>query len=68
MNNKFDQLKGGDVNVNNKMFQFFREDRYPWMCSLKETGFRGKHKCGVTLLSGGFFDLIRMSNDQGNIY
>ena len=23
------------------------------MCSLKETGFRGKHKCGVTLLSGG---------------
>ena len=26
---------------------------FPWMCSLKEAGFRGKHKCGVTLLAGG---------------
>ena len=25
---------------------------FPWMCSLKEAGFRGRHKCGVTLLSG----------------
>ena len=25
---------------------------YPWMCSLKERGYRGRHKCGVTLLSG----------------
>ena len=24
----------------------------PWMCSLKTRGFRGKHRCGVTLLSG----------------
>ena len=23
------------------------------MCSLKESGYRGRHKCGVTLLSGG---------------
>jgi len=24
----------------------------PWLCSLKERGFRGRHRCGVTLLSG----------------
>ena len=28
--------------------------RFPWMCSLKEAGFSGRHKCGVTLLSGHF--------------
>jgi len=27
-------------------------NRYPWLCSLKEAGFRGRHRCGVTLLSG----------------
>ena len=27
--------------------------RFPWVCSLKEAGFSGRHKCGVTLLSGG---------------
>ncbi len=26
--------------------------RYPYLCSLRERGFRGKHICGVTLLSG----------------
>ena len=25
---------------------------FPWMCSLKEAGFSGRHRCGVTLLSG----------------
>ena len=25
---------------------------HPWMCSLKTKGFRGRHRCGVTLLSG----------------
>ena len=25
---------------------------YPWMCSLKTSGYRGRHRCGVTLLSG----------------
>ena len=25
---------------------------HPWQCSLKFPGFRGRHKCGVTLLSG----------------
>jgi len=24
----------------------------PWLCSLKEKGFRGRHRCGVTMLSG----------------
>merc|ERR1711892_1483297 len=24
---------------------------YPWMCSLKTKGFRGQHRCAVTLLS-----------------
>ena len=37
------------------------------MCSLKETGFRGKHKCGVTLLLGGnsiFFWLFCIFDDS----
>lgn len=25
---------------------------HPWACSLKTSGFRGRHRCGVTLLSG----------------
>ena len=25
---------------------------HPWLCSLKTRGFRGRHRCGVTLLSG----------------
>ena len=31
---------------------------FPWMCSLKEAGFSGRHRCGVTLLSGTeYFDI-----------
>lgn len=26
--------------------------RFPWLCSLREAGFRGRHRCGVALLSG----------------
>jgi len=26
--------------------------QHPWLCSLKTRGFRGFHRCGVTLLSG----------------
>eukprot|EP00090_Calanus_glacialis_P006443 TRINITY_DN15014_c0_g1_i2.p1 TRINITY_DN15014_c0_g1~~TRINITY_DN15014_c0_g1_i2.p1 ORF type:complete len:509 (-),score=78.22 TRINITY_DN15014_c0_g1_i2:81-1556(-) len=25
---------------------------HPWLCALKEVGFRGRYRCGVTLLSG----------------
>ena len=25
---------------------------HPWLCSLRTRGFRGRHRCGVTLLSG----------------
>ena len=25
---------------------------HPWQCSLRTRGFRGRHRCGVTLLSG----------------
>ena len=25
---------------------------HPWACSLRSKGFRGRHRCGVTLLSG----------------
>ena len=25
---------------------------HPWACSLRRRGFRGRHRCGVTLLSG----------------
>ena len=28
------------------------KNRYPWLCSLRTPGYRGVHKCGVTLLSG----------------
>jgi hypothetical protein len=28
------------------------KNRYPWLCSLRTPGFRGIHRCGVTLLSG----------------
>ena len=38
---------------------FGSEDRdiipqHPWACSLRTRGFRGRHRCGVTLLSGRF--------------
>ena len=26
--------------------------RFPWLCSLKEAGYLGRHRCGVTLISG----------------
>jgi len=32
---------------------------YPWVCSLKEQGFRGRHRCGVTLLSGMLSRVIK---------
>ena len=25
---------------------------HPWACSLRTRGYRGRHRCGVTLLSG----------------
>jgi hypothetical protein len=27
------------------------KNRYPWLCSLRTAGYRGVHRCGVTLLS-----------------
>jgi len=30
---------------------------HPWLCSLRTRGFRGRHRCGVTLLSGPTEDL-----------
>jgi hypothetical protein len=27
------------------------KNRYPWLCSLRTTGFKSPHRCGVTLLS-----------------
>ena len=35
--------------------------RYPWMCSLKEAGYRGSHRCGVTLLSGELTQIISLN-------
>ena len=29
-----------------------KQNMHPWLCALKEVGFRGRHRCGVTLLSG----------------
>ena len=29
-----------------------KQNVFPWLCSLKEAGFQGNHRCGVTLLSG----------------
>jgi hypothetical protein len=28
------------------------KNRHPWLCSLRTPGYRGLHRCGVTLLSG----------------
>ena len=28
------------------------KNRHPWLCSLRTPGYRGVHRCGVTLLSG----------------
>ena len=25
---------------------------HPWACSIRRRGFRGRHRCGITLLSG----------------
>ena len=27
---------------------------HPWACSLRTRGYRGRHRCGVTLLSGNY--------------
>ena len=36
---------------------------FPWMCSLKEAGFSGRHRCGVTLLSGNeYFDICWLAH------
>ena len=34
------------------VYGFINSGHHPWACSLKTKGFRGRHKCGVTLLSG----------------
>ena len=42
---------------------------HPWACSLKTSGFRGRHKCGVTLLSGtGWIKVFlkRIGKKQGS--
>ena len=38
------------------------EHSTPWMCSLRTRGYRGRHRCGVTLLSGISFIFILSSN------
>ena len=52
---------------------FGSEDRdiipqHPWACSLRTRGFRGRHRCGVTLLSGRFvlniFLFVYLWNNQ----
>ena len=32
---------------------------HPWACSLRTRGFRGRHRCGVTLLSGVFHRFLK---------
>jgi len=38
------------------------KNRHPWLCSLRTPGYKGTHRCGVTLLSGppqeGFIKLF----------
>ena len=38
-------LKSEDRNISSQ---------HPWACSLRTRGFRGRHRCGVTLLSGQY--------------
>ena len=54
--------KGYNTNNNNKISgatvfasdidASINSELHPWQCSLRARGFRGRHKCGVTLLSG----------------
>ena len=37
---------------------------HPWACSLRTRGFRGRHRCGVTLLSG---DKLNDNESPGNV-
>ena len=41
-------LKSEDRNISSQ---------HPWACSLRTRGFRGRHRCGVTLLSGQYTTL-----------
>ena len=31
---------------------YINSRHHPWACSLRRAGFRGRHRCGVTMLSG----------------
>jgi len=56
----FLQTSGDKINIRLSGATIFPVDRsdevnsrhHPWACSLRTNGFRGRHRCGVTLLSG----------------
>ena len=49
-----DRLSGASVYLSDtdKTSPWRSSRHHPWQCSLRFQGFRGRHRCGVTLLSG----------------
>ena len=56
--NKFESNKDVGISLTALIFSDITANNYitsmyhPWQCSMRLQGFRGRHKCGVTLLSG----------------
>ena len=50
-------------------FDIFSQ-HHPWACSLRTRGYRGRHRCGVTLLSGKnvkvYLGLMSIQNKTGS--
>ena len=47
------RLAGATIYPTDLDFRFGETSAYhPWLCSLRTRGFRGRHRCGLTLLSG----------------
>ena len=47
-----DRLSGSSVYLSSNNPNGETSYHHPWQCSLRFQGFRGRHRCGVTLLSG----------------
>merc|ERR1719367_2364764 len=46
------RLQGATIFPTDSVDSTINSRLHPWQCSLRTRGFRGRHRCGVTLLSG----------------
>ena len=52
-NTEGDRLQGASIYPVDTDFNDGKTSAFhPWLCSLRTRGFRGRHRCGLTLLSG----------------